>query len=97
MQHSAFDLSRKRYAAALTLTKRGFHTPAPVAAHGGQPPHPRDIWEQMKGLAVELGQVRNLPAQAADAVQQVQPVTAQDFAIGVDLHGGEEGVDGVAQ
>ncbi len=41
--------------------------------------------------------IRDGQADRADARQQVQAVAADHRAVGVDLHGGEEGVDGRAE
>ena len=51
----------------------------------------------MEGSAFDLGEIRDLLARGADAVQQVQAVAADDLVVGIDLHGLEEGVDGGAK
>ena len=57
----------------------------------------RHRWGARAGLAFDLGEVRDRQADLADAVQQVQPVAAQDAVVGVDLDRVEEGVDRRAQ
>ena len=51
----------------------------------------------MFSLAVDLREIGHRQAGRADAVQQVQPVAPDDLVVGVDLHGFEEGVDGLAE
>ena len=49
------------------------------------------------GLAVNFRQVSHARADGADAMQQVQAVAPDDRVVGIDLNGGEEGVDGRAK
>ncbi len=51
----------------------------------------------MKGLALDLCQIRHARTDGADAVQEVQAVATGDLVVAVDLNGGEEGVDGGAK